>query len=155
MYSIFYCGNCKFQSFIMWVFLELITNLLRFRKRSRQPIYSFEAIDEGSNCLWTCTALAAAARQGHGAIVEFLLSHGADPNVKCCCGATPLWWAARFNRKGVVTRLLDVPGIENIISISYGSQVNDMLLNALPCILCVYWKLPVSCHCLWNFGVLA
>jgi ankyrin repeat protein len=52
------------------------------------------------------SALAAAARQGHAPIVEYLLQHGANVNARNIFGNTPLMSAAQCKNETVVRLLL-------------------------------------------------
>ena len=96
-----------------WCFLR--DRLAVRRNKSRSQLSN--VMTQVDQPLWHCTALMAAARQGYGDIVDLLLNKGADANVVCCCGSTALFWAARFNRKHVVSS----------ISHKIGQEVNSFL----------------------------
>jgi hypothetical protein len=58
---------------------------------------------------WTATALHAAAGQGQCAVVELLLSRGADPSIQDVrYQSTPLGWATHQGRDDVVALLTDL-----------------------------------------------
>lgn len=46
------------------------------------------------------------AYKGHTDVVEFLLSHGADPNQQALCGATALHYAAECGHVDICAALL-------------------------------------------------
>jgi len=56
------------------------------------------------------TSLAIAALQGRTAVVNFLLSHGADPNLADKVGWTPLMSAAAHNYYEIAKMLVDRGG---------------------------------------------
>jgi len=60
------------------------------------------------------TPLDAVAEYGYSEIVEFLLEHGADPNIRDKYGSTPLLYAAMFGNSKVVEVLLEHGADPNI-----------------------------------------
>jgi hypothetical protein len=60
-----------------------------------------DAIDEE----YRSTPLGVAARRGQGQLVDFLLEHGADPNLAAAPWATPLAWARKRGHGDIADRL--------------------------------------------------
>jgi uncharacterized protein len=79
------------------------------RGRDVNAIHSYlDGLMKGEPLRVTETALYLAAREGHAEVVQLLLARGADPNIRCTLGKTPLISVAMVGgNEAIVRHLLD------------------------------------------------